>query len=49
MLSRIGGRLLVSPLAFLVAGTIDVSWILVIYVRWRLSQRRERGRLSPPS
>jgi hypothetical protein len=39
--------LVTSPFAFLLAGTIDIAWLLVIYVRWRLSQRRER--LSRPS
>jgi hypothetical protein len=44
MLSRLGGRLITSPLAFLLAGTIDISWVLTIYVRWRLGQRRARSR-----
>jgi hypothetical protein len=41
------GRLLTSPVAFFVAGMIDISWLLWIYARWRIAQRRER--LSPPS
>jgi hypothetical protein len=40
VLSRLGGRLLTSPVAFFVAGAIDVSWLLWIYARWRLAQRR---------
>jgi hypothetical protein len=41
MLSRIGGRLVVSPLAFLAAGLVDFSLFGTMYVRWRLAQRRE--------
>ncbi len=41
MLSRIGGRLVVSPLAFLAAGLVDFSLFGAMYVRWRLAQRRE--------
>jgi hypothetical protein len=42
MLSRIGGRLVTSPVAFFFAGAIDISWLLTIYLRWRVAQRRER-------
>jgi hypothetical protein len=56
MLTRLGGRLVTSPLAFLVAGAIDVSWILLVYARWRLGRWRS-GRaqagggpaVNPPS
>jgi hypothetical protein len=43
MLSRLGGRLLTSPLAFFVAGAIDVSWILLVYVRWLAAGRRRNN------
>jgi hypothetical protein len=29
-------------MAFLVAGLIDVSLLLVMYARWRIAQRRRR-------
>jgi hypothetical protein len=41
MLSRVGGRLVVSPLAFLAAGIVDFALFGVMYVRWRREQRRE--------
>jgi hypothetical protein len=34
------GRLLTGPLAFLVAGAIDVCVFLVAYLRWLASVRR---------
>ena len=40
MLSRIAGRLLTGPLAFFLAGAIDVALMLVLYARWRAAQRR---------
>jgi len=40
MLSRIAGRLLTGPLAFFLAGAVDVALMLVLYVRWRAAQRR---------
>jgi hypothetical protein len=43
VLSRIGGRLLVSPVAFFAAGVVDFSLFGAIYVRWRLQQRQERA------
>jgi hypothetical protein len=50
VLSRFAGRLLTSPVAFFVAGAIDVGWLLWIYARWRVGQRRGAGAaFSPPS
>ena len=43
MLSRIGGRLVTSPVAFFLAGAIDIAWLLFVYGRWRVAQRRERA------
>jgi hypothetical protein len=40
MLSRIAGRLITGPLAFFVAGAIDVGAMLLLYARWRAAQRR---------
>jgi hypothetical protein len=40
VLSRIAGRALTGPAAFFVAGLIDVGLLLVVYVRWRITQRR---------
>ncbi|MBV9606438.1 MAG: hypothetical protein JO027_15085 [Solirubrobacterales bacterium] len=40
MLARLAGRALTGPAAFLVAGLIDVSLMLVLYARWRIAQRR---------
>jgi hypothetical protein len=51
MLSRVGGRLVVSPLAFLATGLVDFSLFGAMYVRWRLSQRheaRERAAAAGP-
>jgi hypothetical protein len=42
VLSRLAGRFLVSPAAFLLAGIADFSLFGVLYVRWRLAQRRGR-------
>jgi hypothetical protein len=38
--SRIAGRLVTGPLAFFLAGVVDVSLMLVLYLRWRAAQRR---------
>jgi hypothetical protein len=35
--------LLTGPLAFFLAGLLDVAAMLVLYVRWRAAQRRGRG------
>jgi hypothetical protein len=43
MVSRFAGRLLTSPVAFFVAGAIDIGWLLWIYARWRVTQRRAGG------
>jgi hypothetical protein len=43
MVSRIAGRLVTGPLAFFLAGVIDVAALLVMYARWRAAQRRARG------
>jgi hypothetical protein len=40
VLSRFAGRLVTGPLAFFVAGLIDVALMLVLYLRWRAAQRR---------
>jgi hypothetical protein len=40
MLSRLSGRLLTSPVAFFVAISIDITWLLWVYARWRVAQRR---------
>jgi hypothetical protein len=37
---RLAGRAVTGPAAFLVAGLIDVSLLLVLYARWRIDQRR---------
>jgi hypothetical protein len=42
VLSRIAGRAVTGPAAFLLAGLIDVSMLLVLYARWRVAQRRQR-------
>jgi hypothetical protein len=42
VLARLVGRALTGPIAFLVAGLIDVSVLLVIYARWRTAQRHRR-------
>ena len=41
MLERLAGRALTGPVAFLVAGLVDVSLLLVVYARWRIAQRRQ--------
>jgi hypothetical protein len=46
VVSRIAGRLVTGPLAFFVAGAIDVALMLVIYARWRVAQRRALSRPS---
>jgi hypothetical protein len=43
MLSRVAGRALTGPLAFFAAGLVDISLLLVVYVRWRIDQRRRRA------
>ena len=40
MLERLAGRAVTGPAAFLIAGLIDVSVLLVIYARWRIAERR---------
>jgi len=40
MLTRLAGRAVTGPAAFLVSGLLDVSLLLVAYARWRTSQRR---------
>jgi hypothetical protein len=42
MLARLAGRAVTGPVAFLVAGLIDVSVLLVIYARWRIAQRQHQ-------
>jgi hypothetical protein len=41
MVERLAGRALTGPFAFLVAGLVDVSLLLVVYARWRIAQRRQ--------
>ncbi|MGO9498929.1 MAG: hypothetical protein ACLQA5_19800 [Solirubrobacteraceae bacterium] len=45
MLSRVAGRLVTGPGAFFVAGLIDVSVLLLAYLRWRAGARGT----TPPS
>ncbi|MBV9002906.1 MAG: hypothetical protein JO304_27875 [Solirubrobacterales bacterium] len=45
MLSRVAGRVVTGPLAFFVAGAVDVAVMFVLYARWRVRQRRT----TPPS
>jgi hypothetical protein len=40
MVSRLAGRLVTGPLAFFLAGLIDVGLLLAAYARWRVAQRR---------
>jgi hypothetical protein len=47
--SRVAGRLITGPLAFFLAGVIDVAVMVVVYARWRAAQRRGSGRFSRPS
>jgi hypothetical protein len=49
MLTRLAGRLVTSPVAFLLAGMVDVALVLVMYVRWRLARRRTRRAANRPS
>jgi hypothetical protein len=44
VLARLAGRALTGPIAFLVAGLIDISVLLVIYARWRIAQRQHGRR-----
>ena len=41
MVERLAGRALTGPVAFLGAGLVDVSLLLVVYARWRIAQRRQ--------
>jgi len=41
VLTRLAGRAVTGPVAFLVAGLADVSLLLVVYARWRIAQRRQ--------
>lgn len=41
MVEQLAGRALTGPVAFLVAGLVDVSLLLVVYARWRIAQRRQ--------
>ncbi|MBV9804617.1 MAG: hypothetical protein JO130_15555 [Solirubrobacterales bacterium] len=47
MVSRIAARLVTGPLAFFVAGLLDVALMLVLYARWRVAQRRARAPTQP--
>jgi hypothetical protein len=47
VVSRICGRLLTGPVAFFVAGTLDVALMLVLYTRWRIAQRKRRRLIQP--
>jgi hypothetical protein len=38
MLSRIAGRLITGPVAFFLAGALDVGAMLVLFARWRLAK-----------
>jgi hypothetical protein len=40
VISRVAGRLVTGPVAFFLAGLVDVSLALVLYLRWRSAQRR---------
>ncbi|HTX07173.1 MAG TPA: hypothetical protein VME22_01100 [Solirubrobacteraceae bacterium] len=42
MVSRVSGRLVTGPLAFFLAGVVDVGLLLVAYARWRATQRVTR-------
>jgi hypothetical protein len=42
--ARLAGRAVTSPVAFFLAGLIDVSLLLVIYARWRIAQRHRQRR-----
>jgi hypothetical protein len=43
MLSRLAGRALTGPAAFLRTGLVDISLLLVVYLRWRIAERRRRA------
>jgi hypothetical protein len=43
------GRLVTGPLAFFLAGVVDVAVMLVVYARWRAAQRRASGPFTRPS
>jgi hypothetical protein len=49
VISRLAGRLVTGPLAFFVAGAIDVVLMLVLYARWRAAQRRAARVATRPS
>jgi hypothetical protein len=49
VLSRFAARAVTGPLAFFVAGVIDVALLLVLYARWRMAQRRQAGATTRPS
>jgi hypothetical protein len=38
--TRLAGRAVTGPGAFLLAGLLDGSLLLVAYARWRMAQRR---------
>jgi hypothetical protein len=40
VVSRVAARLITGPLAFFLAGVLDVTLLLVAYSRWRMAQRR---------
>jgi hypothetical protein len=40
VVSRFAGRVVTGPLAFFVAGVLDVGLVLVAYGRWRMARRR---------
>jgi hypothetical protein len=40
VISRVAGRLVTGPLAFFLAGVLDVGLMLVAYTRWRVARRR---------
>jgi hypothetical protein len=45
--SRLAGRLVTGPGAFLVAGIVDVGALTLAYLRYVLAERR--GGATPPS
>jgi hypothetical protein len=40
VISRVAGRLVTGPLAFFLAGILDVGLLLIAYARWRVARRR---------
>jgi hypothetical protein len=40
VISRVAGRLVTGPLAFFVAGILDVGLMLAAYASWRVARRR---------